>query len=345
MTFLRSSSSVQDTAADPAPSEAIIGLVSATAEAQTRDMERDSMEAAGKVDNDDLHDTQKCTKDPILMRDYTYNLNVESIAQYPAKPRGSSRLLRVDEDGNVSHYDHFAPSFHDLAQGAHIVFNESKVANARVFVTDMANHTNCSDENDGGTSSPLPLEMMILDVGDLVACKASGLGLNVMLRKKDVQVGEVFVSETDSSCRFQVSKVIGEWVEDEHSNGNGSEVIVECVVLDANVTLAGLLDAVGSVPIPPYLNRSAEDSDVTDYNNVFASEAGSVAAPTAGLHFTNELLAQIGADNISYLSLHVGAGTFQPVMAENAADHKMHGENFHVNVRELQRIIEALEDR
>ena len=175
MTFLRSSSSVQDTAADPAPSEAIIGLVSATAEAQTRDTERDSMEAAGKVDNDDLHDT-KCTKDPILMRDYTYNLNVESIAQYPAKPRGSSRLLRVDEDGNVSHYDHFAPSFHDLAQGAHIVFNESKVANARVFVTDLANHTNCSDDDDG-TASPLPLEMMILDLATWSRARLPDLAL------------------------------------------------------------------------------------------------------------------------------------------------------------------------
>ncbi|OEU22792.1 Queuosine biosynthesis protein, partial [Fragilariopsis cylindrus CCMP1102] len=117
-------------------------------------------------------------------------------------------------------------------------------------------------------------------------------------------------------------------------------------VEDTNIhSVSELLRSVGSVPIPPYLDRDAEASDEHAYNNVYASGEGSVAAPTAGLHFTDPLLAKIGQDNISYLSLHVGAGTFKPVVAEDVRDHAMHGETFVVSVGELQRIIESLESR
>lgn len=273
--------------------------------------------------------------EPILMNDYTYDLKLESIAKYPANPRGSSKMVRVDEHGEVSHFDNFEDSFYGLAKGAHIVFNESKVANARVSVIGEG----------AGSDGELSLEMMILDIGNQMYAPAKELRINVMLRQEGVQLGDLFTTEKDKSIRakFHVVEVIGPWIEDEHSNGNGTEVIVECTIDHDDLSLAGLLDTVGTVPIPPYLDREAEDSDAVGYNNVFANSAGSVAAPTAGLHFTDSLLNKIGSDNLSFLSLHVGAGTFRPVVVENAHDHAMHGETFSVNVGEMRRITEALE--
>ena len=107
--------------------------------------------------------------------------------------------------------------------------------------------------------------------------------------------------------------------------------------------MTDLLDTVGTVPIPPYLDREAEDSDAVGYNNVFATSAGSVAAPTAGLHFTDSLLNKIGSDNLSFLSLHVGAGTFKPVVVENGPRSCHARRDFFCECCELRRITEALE--
>lgn len=107
--------------------------------------------------------------------------------------------------------------------------------------------------------------------------------------------------------------------------------------------IGDFLSSNGSVPIPPYLNRKAEPSDKERYNNVYAKDGGSVAAPTAGLHFTDEILDLVGKSNISQLTLHVGAGTFMPVLSKDARDHQMHAETFFVNVGELRCIISGLE--
>eukprot|EP00547_Thalassionema_nitzschioides_P014422 CAMPEP_0194245182 /NCGR_PEP_ID=MMETSP0158-20130606/12777_1 /TAXON_ID=33649 /ORGANISM="Thalassionema nitzschioides, Strain L26-B" /LENGTH=465 /DNA_ID=CAMNT_0038980833 /DNA_START=14 /DNA_END=1408 /DNA_ORIENTATION=+ len=263
-------------------------------------------------------------EDKILMRDYTYDLKLASIAKFPAEPRGSSRLIRVDEEGKIHHHKHFAKEILSLIDRSHIVFNESKVVNARLNVTRKK-----GDE----------VEMMILDLGDNLQKNCSDAKLKVMVREEDAQCRAMY---SVRGAKFRVVNVIGPWIEDEYSNGNGTEVVVECEVQD-EATVASLLDSVGTVPIPPYLNREAEISDVSAYNNVFASGEGSVAAPTAGLHFTDKLMAEIGNENISFLTLHVGAGTFKPVITENAREHEMHGENFAVNVGEIQRIIECLQ--
>jgi len=278
--------------------------------------------AAQKVD--DIIESEK-----IKMDDFTYNLKINSIAKYPAEPRGSSRLLRVDADGIVSHFDNFSESFLSLVKDAHIVFNESKVANARISVS----HNNYGSD----------IEMMILDLGDSVSKSCKGQLLTVMLRIEGVQCGDTFFDEKVGKGKFQVVEVVGPWVEDENSHGNGTECIVECLVQN-DITLSELLDSVGTVPIPPYLNRKAEQKDESAYNNVYATDSGSVAAPTAGLHFTDSLLKNIGSKNISFLSLHVGAGTFKPVVTEDARDHAMHGESFSVSVFELRRIIQTIKN-
>mmetsp|Transcript_11750 Transcript_11750/g.21680 ORF Transcript_11750/g.21680 Transcript_11750/m.21680 type:complete len:277 (+) Transcript_11750:1933-2763(+) len=119
---------------------------------------------------------------------------------------------------------------------------------------------------------------------------------------------------------------------------------MDCVVrIHSEDNIGDFLNSNGSVPIPPYIKRKAETTDKERYNNVYAKDAGSVAAPTAGLHFTDQVLEEIGASNISHLTLHVGAGTFMPVLSEDARDHAMHGETFFVNVGELRSIINAME--
>ena len=123
------------------------------------------------------------------------------------------------------------------------------------------------------------------------------------------------------------------WEEDEDSGGDGMNCLVR---IHSHDTLEDFLRNNGSVPIPPYFNRKAEASDKERYNNVYAKRTGSVAAPTAGLHFTDAVLGELGSDNVSNLTLHVGAGTFKPVLSADARDHVMHGETFAVNVGELR---------
>lgn len=127
----------------------------------------------------------------IRLADFSYDLRLESIARYPASPRGSSKMLRVDADGNVSFYDNFTETFGQFADGAHIVFNESKVVNGRLNVRSSDNEE--------------PLEMMILDMGDTgtdVDC--IGVDLKVMLRRVDVPVGATFVEANKGMGTFEV---------------------------------------------------------------------------------------------------------------------------------------------
>ena len=278
---------------------------------------------------------------PIYMSDYTYTLGEECIAKYPAQPRGSSRLLRVDKNGRMTHHDNFSQSFLQfVGSDGHLVFNETNVVRARLKVL-------AEDR-----TTPSPIEMLLLTMGS--SDSDDGLGrpfqntaLKVMIRKVRVQAGDVFV-DVILGTKFKVLSADGLWEEDEDSDGNGTECIVQCMMTheDDYRTLQQLLDDIGTVPIPPYLHREAEPSDVEAYNNVYANvnKSGSVAAPTAGLHFTNDLLERIGQDNISNLSLNVGAGTFKPVLMRNAFDHTMHSEQFSLSVGELRRIMNALEN-
>ncbi len=303
---------------------------------EANDLTDKDYEAARRV-NDILaeergHKTSESETEKIKMSDFTYNLRDGSIAKYPADPRGSSRILNVDANGNVNYFDNFSDSILPLLSNAHVVFNESKVVNARLSV----NYDKDVDKN--------VTEMMILDLGEVLQMSCQGAELTVMIRKEGVLAGDKFKVDGDGSISFHVKSVKGPWIEDEKSQGNGTECVVECSAEDKkSASVSELLASIGSVPIPPYLNREAEKSDENSYNNVYAAGEGSVAAPTAGLHFTDALLGQVGTENISYLSLHVGAGTFKPVVAEDARDHAMHGESFVATVSELERIIESLE--
>jgi len=137
-----------------------------------------------------------------------------------------------------------------------------------------------------------------------------------------------------SMANGQCSKVNGQW---SMVNGQWSMVNGQCVP-----SFAEVLDAIGELPIPPYLNRNSEESDKTTYQTVYSKIKGSVAAPTAGLHFTPEVLAAIDAKGIDReeLTLHVGAGTFKPVKSEEIGGHEMHTEYFAVRRQTLGKLLE-----
>lgn len=245
---------------------------------------------------------------------------------YPASPRGSSKLLRCDSHGKLTYHFNFSKVFASLASGCHLVFNDSRVLDARLFI-----------KGEAGEKA----ELMILDLGLIdTAASCDSTPLQAMIRSVDINVGDSF-TEFQGQGEIEVVQVKGIWEEDEKSDGNGTECFVRIKSRDS---IEDYLARAGSVPIPPYLNRESREADKEAYNNTFAKNVGSVAAPTAGLHFTKELLQEIGASNCSYLSLHVGAGTFKPVLVEDARDHEMHAESFAVSVKELRGIIAALKE-
>ncbi|MBR0335068.1 MAG: S-adenosylmethionine:tRNA ribosyltransferase-isomerase, partial [Bacteroidales bacterium] len=138
-----------------------------------------------------------------------------------------------------------------------------------------------------------------------------------------------------NGCEVELAATRGE------QKGNAFEIIFSWN--NDNITFASLLEAIGEIPIPPYLNRNTEESDSADYQTVYSHIEGSVAAPTAGLHFTDEVLAECDRQGISRreLTLHVGAGTFQPVKSESIGEHDMHTEFISVEKSLLVDLIKA----
>lgn len=282
-----------------------------------RELTQKDRDAAAAVDL--VHSSK-----PIRMSDYSYELEQDAIALFPAEPRGSSRLLRVDSRGGVSYFDHFGESIPSILEGCHVVFNNSRVLDARLSV----------DLGDGDA-----VELMLLDLGGIdPALPTSEHSIQAMIRSESVSKGEIYV-EPVSGSKVEVVDVRGIWEEEEESGGNGCDCVVR---IHSDHDIGTFLASNGSVPIPPYLHREAVPTDGERYNNVYAKDGGSVAAPTAGLHFTDEVLGRLGGSNTSSLTLHVGAGTFMPVLSEDARDHSMHAEHFFVNVGELRSIVEAM---
>lgn len=226
---------------------------------------------------------------------YLFDLPQELIAQYPVTPRDSSRLMVVDRStGQISHH-----IFRDLAgmlvEGDSLVLNDTKVLPARLY---------------GKRVSGGKVEILLL--------RPIGSDRWAALAKpgKKVTKGDSVIFGDDFSCE------ILETLDD------GSKVITFHNKGDFEV----LLKRYGQIPLPHYMNREVEASDSENYQTVYASQVGAVAAPTAGLHFTPELLQKIKNDGvgISHITLHTGIGTFRPVQVDDIRDHKMHSEWFQI---------------
>ncbi|MBQ6062918.1 MAG: S-adenosylmethionine:tRNA ribosyltransferase-isomerase [Prevotella sp.] len=258
----------------------------------------------------------------IRIEDYAYPLPDGRIAKYPLVERDSSNLL-VYRHGEVSKdVFHNLPNY--LPQGALMVFNNTKVIQARihfrketgalieVFLLEPA--------------APADYEQMFTTTSQ---CTWNCLVGNSKKWKEGYLRRELEVK--GERLTFSAHRV--------GAVGTGSKV--EFSWDNPAVTFAEIIDVVGELPIPPYLNRATEASDLTTYQTVYSKIKGSVAAPTAGLHFTKRVLDALDAHGIDReeLTLHVGAGTFKPVKSDEIAGHEMHSEYICVKRQTIEKLI------
>lgn len=239
------------------------------------------------------------------LSDFSYDLPKELIAQHPAEPRDHARLMLYDKETGAVDHKHFYDLVDELHAGDVLVFNDSKVIPARLYGKRVPT---------GGKVEVL----LLTPVGDdqwEVLVKPGKKALPGTTIEFAAGLTADVVDRTDFGGR--VVKF--------HYDGVFDDII----------------DTIGEMPLPPYIHEKMADPD--EYQTVYARERGSAAAPTAGLHFTDELLEKIRAKGVEevFVTLHVGLGTFRPVEEENIEDHEMHSEFYSITPEAAAKINQA----
>ena len=266
----------------------------------------------------------------IRISDYNYPLPDERIAKFPMVQRDHSKLLvyRKGEVGEDVFYN--LPDY--LPDGALMVFNNTKVIQARMHFRKKRKEES-GEWREGALievfllepAEPSDYELMFQTTGHCAwYCLVGNLKKwkeGPLTRELRTKNSELTVTATRGPIHGTSHRIDFTW--------------------DAPVSFAEIIDAIGELPIPPYLNRETQESDKTTYQTVYSKIKGSVAAPTAGLHFTPEVLQAIDAHGIDReeLTLHVGAGTFKPVKSEEIEGHEMHSEYISVRRETIQKLI------
>lgn len=249
------------------------------------------------------------------LKDYTYELPEDRIAAHPPKIRGTSRLLALNrKNGEIT--DSFYKNIADFFEkGDLLILNDTKVIKARLFAT----------KENGAERELVILERHSFD-SDWHKHK-------VMYRGKLKAGNKLFVKNSSP--------------EEKNQNQNSkAEIVVEEIlgdgiaIVSSKADLRELCENFGTVPLPPYMRRDATPLDIERYQTVFAEEKGSVAAPTASLNMTEEILDSLRKKGvkIKYLTLHVGLGTFMPIRVEKIEEHKMHQEYFEIPAETAEEI-------
>lgn len=258
----------------------------------------------------------------IKIKDYNYPLTDVRIAKYPLSERDHSKLLIYDK-GEIKE-DVFYNIAEYLPKNALMIFNNTKVIQARMhFRKDtgalievflLEPYAPADYEQMFQTTSECSWLCL---VGNLKKWKGQQLGREINIKGKDVFVKVDYEREHHTSHLIKFS-----W--------NNNEV-----------SFAEILDAIGELPIPPYLNRETQESDKTTYQTVYSKIKGSVAAPTAGLHFTDNVLSSVSNYGIDLeeITLHVGAGTFKPVKSDEIGEHNMHSEFVCVHKSTIEKLL------
>ncbi len=238
--------------------------------------------------------------------DFFYDLPEELIAQTPLEPRDSSKMMVLSKENDNILHKHFYDVCDYLNEGDTLILNNTRVLPARIYGV---------KEETGAVVEFLLLNQLENDVWEALA----GPG-------KRAKVGTVF-SFGEGILKCEVTEVLE----------NGNRIIK--FGYDKNDNFFNVLDKVGEMPLPHYITEELQDKE--RYQTVYSKELGSAAAPTAGLHFTNEILDKLKSKgvNIGYVTLHVGLGTFRPVKAEKIEDHKMHTEHYHLPKETAELII------
>lgn len=258
----------------------------------------------------------------IQIKDYNYPLPDERIAKFPMQQRDQSKILIYDK-GDISQ-DTFCNIVNYIPQGALIIFNNTKVIQARIFFHKSTGALIEIFLLEPGIPSDYELSFQargkcswVCMIGNLKKWKEGSLSREISVNGKTIELS--------------VSKK--EQVHTGH--------LVEFQWNDESISFSEIIDACGELPIPPYLNRKTEESDKTTYQTVYSKIKGSVAAPTAGLHFTQDVLKRLDEKGVEReeVTLHVGAGTFKPVKAEQIEGHEMHTEYISVRRHTIETLL------
>jgi len=256
----------------------------------------------------------------IDINEYDYPLPDERIAKFPLAERSASKLL-IYRNGAISE-SRFSHLGEALPAGSMLVFNNTKVIRARIIMHKPSGariEVFCLEPH-----APADYERAFAVKGECVwSCIVGNL--------KKWKEGPL---QIDFDCGGAPCRLEARMVE----NG-GREHLIR-FAWNADLTFGQLLEHLGRIPIPPYLNRESEEIDNTRYQTVYSRFEGSVAAPTAGLHFTPELIERMKGEGFEFgeVTLHVGAGTFLPVKEQNAAHHSMHTEHFEITLAAVERL-------
>ncbi len=265
----------------------------------------------------------------IRIDDYNYDLPDERIAKFPLKERDHSKLLIYNKGALSDDVFYNLPQY--LPTGALMVFNNTRVIQARmhfrketgalieVFLMEPAEPADYEQM----FQSTVKCSWLCM-IGNLKKWKEGPLKRDFEIKGQKLTL----CATMDRSKTAEKSGGTNYWVDFEWDN--------------PQINFADILDAVGELPIPPYLNRETEESDKVTYQTVYSKIKGSVAAPTAGLHFTDKVLADLDAHGIvrDEVTLHVGAGTFKPVKTEEIEGHKMHSEYIVVHRHTFEHLLE-----
>lgn len=261
----------------------------------------------------------------ILISDFSYSLPEEKIAKYPLKERDASKLC-VYKNGKITEsiYKYLADF---IPESSLLVFNNTRVVEARMHFY---------------TENGAPIELFFLEAVDerIDASMAMQATLSIEIK---CYIGNAKRWKTD--VLNHKLTVNGQSINLTASNKTMHSDYYHVVLSwdSSDIVFADLLHAFGKIPLPPYIKRDVAPEDAERYQTVFAEELGSVAAPTAGLHFTEHVLERLSKKSIeqTYLTLHVGAGTFKPVKSDEIGGHSMHGEYFEVSKETIRQLIFA----
>jgi S-adenosylmethionine:tRNA ribosyltransferase-isomerase len=257
----------------------------------------------------------------VKLSDYEYTLPDDRIAKFPLEKRDHSKLIQFSE-GSISHHRFFElPEL--LPAGSMLVFNDTKVIPARLIF-----------QRDTGAK----IEIFLLK-----PISPSSVINEIMVQTSSV-VWETMIGN------------LKKWKDDEILQGqviiHGQSCIISAHLIDRvnrlvefswtgqEIPFVSIVEATGEVPLPPYMNRKATAADKPRYQTVYSKNEGAVAAPTAGLHFTEDVLGKLKSNNIKeeFLTLHVGAGTFQPIKDETVTEHPMHSEQVVIDIETIRNL-------
>jgi S-adenosylmethionine:tRNA ribosyltransferase-isomerase len=269
----------------------------------------------------------------IKLTDYTYDLPDERIAKFPLSKRDESKLM-VYQQGKITHAV-FKNITDYLPKNSLLVFNNTKVIPARIhFQKPTGSFIQIFLLHPIAPTSVINLAMEVTDscvwecmIGNRKRWKKGDiLSQIVQIENQEIEVKAEIEDEEKNYVKLS-------WKKNEHRTSN-----IE------HRTFVDLIQALGTIPLPPYLNRETEASDSETYQTVYSEKKGAVAAPTAGLHFTEEVLQNLEKQGFKqdFLTLHVGAGTFQPIKVENIIEHKMHNEQVVFTKKNIEILLENI---